>query len=103
MPLTTRPFDVAEYLTDDEMISEYLTDAFEDDDDPRGVGRALGDVVRAKSSVQQLAATTGLAEEELRRAFAGDCVLDLAKILKLLHALGIKLSASVTNDTSVAA
>jgi DNA-binding phage protein len=53
--------------------------------------------------VQQLAATTGLAEEELRRAFAGDCVLDLAKILKLLHALGIKLSASVTNDTSVAA
>jgi len=49
MALETKPFDVADYLSDEETISAYLTDALESDD-PRIIAKALGAVARARGS-----------------------------------------------------
>jgi probable addiction module antidote protein len=47
MPLQTRPFDPAEYLSSSEAIDEYVLAAFETGD-PAEIADALGVVARAK-------------------------------------------------------
>ena len=49
MTLHTEPFDVADYLTDEETISAYLTEVLESDD-PRYIAKALGTVARARGN-----------------------------------------------------
>ena len=51
MAIETMPYDAAEFLTNEETISEetisaYLTEALESDD-PRSIAKALGAVARA--------------------------------------------------------
>ena len=93
MTLQTKPFDIAAHLTDDETMLAYLRDALENDD-ARGIAQALGDVARAKGGLTQLASGTGLSSQELRRALEETSDPDFATILKIIHALGFKLSAS---------
>lgn len=42
-----KPYDAAEFLTDDESIAAYLTEALEADD-PRCIAKALGAVACAR-------------------------------------------------------
>jgi DNA-binding phage protein len=46
MALKTAPFDPAEFLTDDETITAYLTEALESDD-PKLLAKAVKTVIRA--------------------------------------------------------
>lgn len=94
MGLKTYPFDAAEFLTDDETIAEYLTLSLESDD-PREIAQALGTVARARGGIAQLAAETGLAREALYRALSESGNPELGTVLKVMHALGVKLSASM--------
>jgi probable addiction module antidote protein len=94
MALKTFPFDVAEFLTDDETIAEFLTDALESDD-PRYIAKTLGAVARARGGMTELAKATGISREALYRALSEDGNPELGTALKVMHALGVKLSASM--------
>jgi probable addiction module antidote protein len=49
--LETMPYDAAEFLTDEETISAYLTEALESNE-PRSVTKALDAVVRARTAAK---------------------------------------------------
>ena len=85
-------FDAADYLDDEETIAEYITAALEDSN-PDVFLAAVRDVARARG-MAQLALDTGLGRESLYKALTPGAKPRYDTILKLLHALGVKLSAS---------
>ena len=89
----TIPWDSAEYLKTDEDIAEYLEAAFEDGD-PALITHALGDVARAKG-MTQIAQAAGLGRESLYKALSPDGNPEFATVLKVVHALGLKLKVAV--------
>jgi probable addiction module antidote protein len=94
MALEIMPYDAADYLTDEETISAYLTDALESDD-PRIIAKALGAVARTRGGMAQLARDTGIAREALYRALSDAGNPEFGTALKVMHALGLRLSASM--------
>ncbi len=95
MAIKTMPYDAADFLTDDETIAAYLTEALESDD-PRYIAKALGAVARARGGMAQLASETGIAREALYRALSETGNPELGTALKVLHALGVRLTASLS-------
>ncbi len=85
-------FDATDYLDDEETIAEYLTAAL-DDPDPDVFLTAVRDVARARG-MAQLAKDAGLGRESLYKALAPGAKPRYDTVLKLLHALGVKLSAT---------
>ncbi len=69
------PFDVAEYLDNDEVIAEYLTAAIEDPN-PDVFLAALGDVAKARG-MAQIARKTGLGREKLVQGSEFRCASSL--------------------------
>jgi len=92
MEVNTKPFDPAEYLEDSESIAVYLTDALESDD-PTFVADALGVVARARG-MSEVARKAGVSRESLYRALSADGNPEFATILRVVHALGLRLSAA---------
>lgn len=84
-------FDAADYLDSDEAVAAYLTAALEDDD-PELFLTALKDVARARG-MSQLAKDTGLGRESLYKALTPGAKPRYDTILRVVHALGVKLSA----------
>ena|SRR5579863_7888142 len=93
--IKTKPYDAAEFLTDPETIAAYLTEALESDD-PRSIAKALGAVARARGGMAQLARETGVTRESLYRALSETGNPELGTALKVMHALGVRLTASIT-------
>jgi probable addiction module antidote protein len=90
--LTLKKWDSAKHLTDDESIALYLQACFEEaSDDAAFIANALGNVARAKG-MSQLARDTGLGRESLYKALSGEGNPSFSTILKVLSALGLKLS-----------
>lgn len=85
-------FDAADYLDDEETIAEYLTAALEDQN-PDVFLAAVRDVARARG-MTQLAKDAGLGRESLYKALTPGAKPRYDTMLKLLHALGVKLSAT---------
>lgn len=86
------PFDAADYLDSEETIAEYLSAALEDPN-PDVFLAAIRDVARARG-MTQLAQDAGLGRESLYKALAPGAKPRYDTLLKLVHALGIKLSAT---------
>lgn len=86
------PFDAADYLDDEETIAEYLSAALEDPN-PDVFLSAVRDVARARG-MGQLARDAGLGRESLYKALAPGAKPRYDTMPKLLHALGVKLSAT---------
>ena len=84
-------FDVADYLDNEEVISEYLSVALEDPD-PDMFLMAVRNVARAKG-MSQLAKDSGLGRESLYKALAPGAKPRYETVLKLVAALGVKLHA----------
>ena len=84
--LKTVPWDAAEYL-------HYLEAVFEDGD-PSLVAAALGDVARAKG-MARIAQAAGLGRESLYKALSREGNPEFATVLKVMHALGLKLRITV--------
>jgi probable addiction module antidote protein len=94
MALKTSPFDAAEYLEDDEAIAEYLDEAMKiamEDSDPAFLAQAMGTVARARG-MSQIAKDAGLSRESLYKALGAEGNPEFGTILKVLQALGLKLS-----------
>jgi probable addiction module antidote protein len=94
MGIKTQPWDAAEFLTTDEAIAEYLTLSLESND-AREIAQALGSVARARGGIAELARQTGLTREALHRALSETGNPEFATVLKVMRALGVKLSASM--------
>ena len=88
----TAAFDAADYLNDEETIAEYLTAALEDPN-PDVFLAAVRDVARARG-MAQLAKDAGLGRESLYKALTPGAKPRYDTVLKLLHALGVKITAT---------
>jgi probable addiction module antidote protein len=88
----TLPWDPAEHLKSEEDMAAYLEAALEEGD-PALVAAALGDIARAKG-MTALARDTGLARESLYKALSPTGNPELATIMRVVEALGLKLHAS---------
>jgi probable addiction module antidote protein len=91
--LKLRKWDSAEHLNSDEDIALYLDACLEEaGNDPAFIAKALGNIARARG-MSQLARETGLGRESLYKALSGEGNPSFATILKVIHALGVKLHA----------
>jgi probable addiction module antidote protein len=89
-PVKTRPYDSAEYLDTPEAVEEYVAAAFETED-PAFIAQALGTVARARN-MSKLAQDIGMSRPALYRALSGKISPEFATIMKVMHALGLKLA-----------
>jgi probable addiction module antidote protein len=90
--LKTIPWDSAAYLKTGGDVAYYLEAVFEDGD-PALVAAALGDVARSKG-MAKIARAAGLGRESLYKALSPDGNPELATVLKVLRALGLKLKVA---------
>lgn len=93
----TTPYDSARYLTNDESIAAYLEEAIEGGD-ARLIAHALGVVARAKG-MAQIAREAGVSRENLYRALSSEGNPEFATVLKVIQALGLKLSVTPVETT----
>lgn len=92
MAIKTRKWDPVAGLDTPERIALYLEAAFEDGD-PQLIAAAIGDAARAYG-MSKLAKETGLTREALYRALSDQGNPELATVLKVVAALGLKLTPS---------
>ena len=90
----TRPWDAADYLNAEEGIVAYI-DAALDEGDPALIAAALGDVARARG-MTKVAADAGLGRESLYKALSPGGNPNLANVIKVMRALGLRLHAAST-------
>lgn len=89
--LKLRQWDSAEHLKTEEDMVLYLQACMEEaGDDAAFIAKALGTIARAKG-MSQLAKETGLGRESLYKALSGEGNPSFGTILKVVHALGLKL------------
>jgi probable addiction module antidote protein len=101
MKVMTSPYDVAEHLRTPEEMAAYLEACIEEaDGDVTFIAKALGDIARAQG-MTQVARDSGLSRESLYKALSGERSPSFDTILKVVSALGLKLSASVRSETEV--
>ena len=88
----TSPYDVAEHLRTPEEMAAYLDACLEEaGGDAAFIAKALGDIARAKG-MSQVAQDAGLSRESLYKSLSGERYPTFDTILKVIHALGLKLN-----------
>jgi probable addiction module antidote protein len=85
----TRPWDPAEHLATEEDMVAYLEAALEDGDSEL-VAAVLGDIARSRG-MTEIARATGLGRESLYKALSPEGNPELATVLKVVRALGLRL------------
>jgi probable addiction module antidote protein len=90
-PRTTK-FDIADYLETETDIAEYLSEVL-DLGDPTYFQHALGAVARAKG-MAAIAKKTGLGRQSLYKALSESGNPEFSTVVKVLAAVGIKISAA---------
>ena len=88
----TRVWDAAAHLKSARDVAAYLNAALEDGD-PALIAAALGDIARAKG-MATIARSAGLGRESLYKALSPDGRPELATVMKVVQALGLKLTAA---------
>lgn len=101
MALKTKPYDEAKYLETPDDCADILNDAL-GTGHPGYIASALGAVARAHG-MSALARDTGLKRQALYRALSENGNPTLETVLKVANALGIQLSATVTEREQEAA
>ena len=98
---TVQPWDAADHLrTEDDMVA-YLDAALEERDLGL-IATVLGDIARAKGMTEtEVAADAGLGRESLYKSLSADGNPAFGTVLKVTHALGIRLRAApLSGDTA---
>jgi probable addiction module antidote protein len=98
MEITSQPYDAAEYFDSDAAIEEFLAAAFEEGD-PAVIAKCVGVVARARN-MSQLARDVGMSRSALYKALSGEGNPEFASIMKILDALGVKLSARIVTRSN---
>ncbi len=93
---TFAPFDSADYLNSFEDVTAYLEAVLDDaDDDPKVIAAALGAIARSRN-FSQIAREAGMSREGLYKALSADGNPSLATVMKVAHALGLRLRFEAT-------
>ncbi|MDR0587980.1 MAG: putative addiction module antidote protein [Burkholderiales bacterium] len=82
----TRPFDMVEFLDDEETIQEYMRQVIEDGDVDE-ILRAVGYVAKARG-MTAVAKDAGVSRESLYKALRPDSKPQFETILRVVRALG---------------
>lgn len=89
-----KKWDSAEHLQTEEDIALYLQACIDEaGDDAAFIAKSLGVVARARG-MTQLAKDTGLGRESLYKALSGESNPSFDTIMKVMHALGLKMQVS---------
>lgn len=97
-----RKWDVVEHLQTEEDMALYFAAAVEEaGDDAAFIAKVLGDIARARG-MSRLAHDTGLGRESLYKALSGEGNPSFATILKVTHALGLRLHGGAAGRPYVA-
>jgi probable addiction module antidote protein len=102
MSLTLTEFDPAAYLTNDESICAFLTDALEEDD-PAVVLDALDTIVEAMRRQSTIAPEKVAEVHNLHSELHQAKTVHWPTMMKLIRALGLRLSATVSQPEGAAA
>jgi probable addiction module antidote protein len=92
MALETIRYDTADHLKTKEDIAAYLEAVFEDGD-PALITHALGVIARAEG-MTEVAKQTGLTRASLYKALSADGHPEFATVLKVVQALGLKMTVA---------
>lgn len=92
MTLKTTKWDVTANLESEDKMAHYLDAVFEDGD-PALIAAAIGDVARARG-MTKIAKDAGVSRESLYRALSGDTRPEFATIMKVLKAMGLRMSVA---------
>ncbi len=84
-------FDISEYLDNDEVIQEYITQVLEDGD-INEILEAIGNIAKAKG-ISEVAEKAGLSRTSLYKVFEKDAKPRFETVLKVLNSFDIKLEA----------
>ncbi|MFA6279806.1 MAG: addiction module antidote protein [Bdellovibrionales bacterium] len=98
MTLKLTPYDTADFLENEEMIQSFLEDALSNND-PAYLAHALGVVARARG-MTKVAKDANLSRESLYKALSPDGNPALNTILRVLTALGMRLSVAPLKQKS---
>ena len=98
----TQPYDVADYLTDDETILSYLEEAL-DTGEPRLIAKAIAAVARARSRTMPPTAPDQSALDALSDILQQGETADIGTAFRALQALGLKLTPSLRHTSPLAA
>lgn len=90
MIVKTRPFDPAVYIETPEAAAAYMDDALATGD-AAFITDALGILARAKG-MTEVAEASGLGRQSLYKALAADGSPKFETVLKVIDALGLRLS-----------
>jgi probable addiction module antidote protein len=90
--MATTRFDAAEYLAEPEAQAEFLAATLEDGTADE-IRAAINTIARARG-MSEVAKATGIRREQLYRALGEDGNPEFATILKVLRALGVKLTSA---------
>jgi probable addiction module antidote protein len=90
--MSTKDFDVAEYLDSPEVIAAFLAETFKDGDASE-IAEALGEVARAKG-MTYVAKKAGMSREGLYKALSADGHPEFTTILKVMKALDVDLAVT---------
>ncbi|CAG0993981.1 MAG: putative addiction module antidote protein [Rhizobiaceae bacterium] len=85
-------WDASEYLDSEEIVFAYVNAAMEEGD-PALLTAALGDVARARG-MTEIARKAGMSRESLYRALSSDGNPELATVMKVMKALGLRMSVT---------
>ena len=91
-----KDWDSAEVLETAEDIAAYLEAAFEDGD-PALIAYALGAVARSEG-MTEVAKAAGLTRASLYKALSSEGNPEFATVIKVIHALGFKLTVAAKQD-----
>lgn len=100
MSVKLSPWDSAQHLQTEEDMALYLDACMEEaGDDAAFIAQALGVIARARG-MSQLARDTGLGRESLYKALSGEGNPSFATVLKVVHALGLRLHVARGADAA---
>jgi probable addiction module antidote protein len=88
----TLPWDAADHIKTDEEAAGYLNAALEDGD-PAVIAAVIGDIARARG-MSDVSRVTGLGRASLYKALSANGNPELATILKVVKALGLRLTTT---------
>jgi len=94
----TLPWRTEDHLETAEDIAAYLEAAFEDGD-PELITHALGTVARSKG-MTEVSRRTGLGRQNLYKALSPEGRPEFSTVLKVVRALGLKLSVTAESPSA---
>lgn len=96
----TTDWDPSDHLQSVEDMAAYLEAALEDGD-ASVIAAVLGDIARSKG-MSKIAELTGLGRESLYKSLSEDGNPEFGTVLKVVDALGLKLTAKPSNEGKAA-